>query len=468
MFLSQADIFTALIAVSIIGIILVLIQIAVRKKWLNQLAGRKLLHVTAISTCAFAIANFENRLLLAYILLIFFFILLWVIRRGWMQVNEEKTYGIALFPFAFAVLLFMPIFPKKIIVLSALILAISDALAGFIGEYYGKQKVIFLTEKKSCIGFAVFYCSAIIITCLYTGNYSPEGILFCGTFALLPAITELFSHRGSDNLLVPIFTAVWAMLIVNATTGALIQFWLLIFLFIAAAYLGMIKKWLTISGAVAAIWTALLLYSTGTFKAFIAPGLFLITGSLLSKLNNNTKEKIGRNAKQVFANGIIGVLLMIFYKLTTHQVYLIGALASYCISMTDTVSSELGVYLKGKVYNIVSLKKMQQGLSGGISAAGTITGFLSAFIFAGIVGYAYSLSGKIQIYIALTGFTGMIADSIFGSLLQAKYKTPGGLITEEPNSNKLYSGYRWCNNDAVNFLSNFFISMLFILFMQSR
>ena len=462
MYLSQQDLFTGLIYLSIITIVLLCIEAGVKNKVLNKLIGRKLLHFAAITTCAFTIGRFENRIALACIFLIFFFILLWVIRKGWMQVNEYKTYGIALFPLAFAVLLFIPQFQKPIIILAVLILAVSDALAGIAGEYYGKQKIVFLFETKSWIGFAAFYLSAFIVSIIFINTYTADSILFCSIFALLPALTELFSYRGSDNFTIPLFTAIWALLLTNTDTNSLLHFGLLILLFTAAAFFAVQKKWLTISGAAAAVWMAILLYTTWRYKAFVAPGIFLISGSLLSILNKHPREKKGRNAKQVFANGITGIVFMILYKITKTENYLIASMISFCISMADTVSSELGIYFKGATFDILSFKKMKPGLSGGISLQGTLAGLIGAALLSWVAGKIHPFSDTALIWIGFAGFTGMIIDSILGSWIQVKYKTQEGMLLEDQaTGSQKIKGLAWCGNDTVNILSNVLITLLF-------
>ncbi len=467
MHLSQHDLFTGLIAITVIAVILLCIELLVKNKLLNKLIGRKLLHFTAICTCAFSIYRFENRLLLACTFLLFFFILLWVIRKGWMQVNGYKTYGIALFPLAFSFLLFIPAFSITIIVYAVLILGISDAIAGVYGEYFGKQKIIFLAEKKSWAGFTAFYISAFILSLCYFSNsiFSLNKILFCAILALLPALTELFSYKGSDNFTVPIFSAVWLLLIRHIEKNNLQIFFLFIIIFILLSLFAVYKKWLTVSGATAALWMALLLYGTATSKAFIAPGIFLISGSLLSKLNKPQKEKEGRNAKQVFANGIIGIVFMIFYGVTKHDIYLITAIVSFCISMADSTSSETGFYFKGATFDILSFKKLPPGLSGGISLQGTLAGLMGAALLSFAVGYFYNFSYYTSLLITIAAFTGMMADSVLGSWLQVKYKTADGRFTdEEETTAKKVKGLSWCTNDMVNILSIILVTLLFFYF----
>jgi uncharacterized protein (TIGR00297 family) len=462
MYLSQQDIFTGITAIIVIVLALAAIEVLVKAKLLHKLWGRKLLHCIAICTCTWCIHAFDNRIALAIIFLFFFFVLLWVIKKRWLQVNDYTTYGIALFPLAFSFLLFIPFLATSAIVYAGLILGICDAMAGICGTYFGKQKIIFLAETKSWAGFIAFYITALIVSLFYF-DFSPQHILLCMLLALLPALTELFSYRGSDNFTVPVFTAVWMILLTHTANNNLLIILAYVCLFALLSVFAVYKKWLTISGACAACWMALLLYATGGLKAFIAPGIFLLIGSLLSKLNVPVKEKHGRNARQVFANGIVGICCLILYQLTHNNIYVTTAIISFCISMCDSTSSETGMYFKGATYDILSLRKIIPGVSGGISLAGTLGGMAGALLIAAAAGYAYQFSLKLIIYMTIGGFTGMLADGILGSLLQAKYKNALGVLTDEPDTAEALhvKGYAWCTNDMVNLISNLFITGLF-------
>ena len=464
MYLSQHDLLTGLIAFGIILLALAGIEISVKKEMLSKLIGRKLLHITAICACAYTIYTFENKTVLAYIFLIFFFILLAVINKGWMQVNEYKTYGIALFPLAFAVLLFIPVFPNSLIVFAALTLGVCDAAAGIAGEYFGKQKITFLFENKSWAGFTAFYISCFLLSVIFFQQFSFNGLLLWGILSLIPALTELFSYKGSDNLSVPIVTAVWAYFVLQLNSYGIQLFSLYILIFLLLCIFAVYKKWLTVSGATAAMWMALLLLITGGLKAFIAPGIFLLSGSLLSKLNKNDKEKNGRNAIQVFCNGIVGISCLIIFAITHRQIYLLAALVSFCISMSDSVSSELGTYFKGNTIDIISFKKLPAGISGGISWQGTLFGLIGAAVLAAAVCFAYQFSIPVFVWVTVSGFTGMLIDSILGSAVQKKYTSATGEMTEdyEMNAVKL-KGFSWCNNNTVNILSNVLVTVLFLL-----
>jgi uncharacterized protein (TIGR00297 family) len=464
MFLIKVDLLTGLAAICTIGITLLLSEWAVKERKISPANGRKLLHIIAIGTCAWAIYRFENTKLLAGTFFFFFGVLLWVIHKGWLQVSQTKSYGIAFFPLAFGILLLVPVLPRELTIFAVLTLGICDAAAGLAGERWGKQKIVFLSESKSWTGFAAFFISLFLLTLFYFKLYSAEGLLVCAIVALLPALTELFSYKGSDNLTVPLATAAWVGLLHKIDSEAWPVFGLLILLFFLLCFFATAKKWLTISGATAALWMALFLYACGGAKAFIAPGLFLISGSLLSKLNRHDKEKNGRNAIQVFANGMVGIGCFILYNINGNPLFLTGAFVSFAISMSDSVSSETGLFFKGRTVDITGLKKMAPGVSGGISLAGTLGGLLAAVVMAAAVDFAYQLSFALCSKIAALGFAGMLADSLLGSRLQAKYQSSTGLLSDDAAPGSiLVKGYSWCTNDVVNVMANAVVTGLYLL-----
>lgn len=464
MFISSADTITAVIAIAIIAATLICCEWAVKAKRLSQNLGRKLLHIGAICTCAWAMYRFENTRLLAGVFFFFFVVLLLVLRRGWLQVSQTKSYGIAFFPLAFGILLLVPQFDKHIVLYAMLTLGISDAAAGLAGERWGRNKIRFLHEEKSWAGFTAFIISQALLTFILIGRFELLTMHLCIMMALLPALTELFSYKGSDNFTVPLFTALWAWLLYDTQPME----WYV--LFAAMAVLALMagfsfeKKWLTQSGAAAALWMGLLLLLCGSFRAFIAPGLFLVSGALLSKLNKPAKEKEGRDARQVFSNGITGILCLCVYAITKNHDLLPVFCCSFAIAMADSVSSETGVYFKGKTIDIVTLKKSRPGMSGGISWQGTLAGLAAAVLLALLIRRPYEFTIGQCMLIAAVGFAGMMADSVLGSLLQRKYRLPDGRLAEDPEPDAvLVKGLAWCDNNVVNLLSNVLVTGLYLI-----
>lgn len=235
------------------------------------------------------------------------------------------------------------------------------------------------------------------------------------------------------------------------------------FILFALCVVAYFLKWLSFSGAIAAFFTALIL-GYGGLEFFYLPMLLLIGGTLLSKLNKHTSDKNGRNAKQVLANGSIGLTCLILYYNSHNTVFFIAYLLSFSVSICDTFSSEIGKFFKGATIDILTLKPITKGLSGGISIKGTIGGFVGAMMCSLIAILLLNIQLSESIAIGLIGFIGMLVDSLMGSIFQAKYKNIHTEAIEEDKNlaNKLIKGYAWCSNDLVNLLSNAITVILFI------
>ena len=85
--------------------------------------------------------------------------------------------------------------------------------------------------------------------------------------------------------------------------------------------------------------------------------------------------------------------------------------------------------------------------------------------------YCISASGSLRFeaaVITICGFAGTMADSVLGSLIQAKFMcSVCGQITEKEThcgvKTECVSGSRHINNDMVNFLSNCFTALLAVI-----
>ncbi|MEM8585779.1 MAG: DUF92 domain-containing protein [Bacteroidota bacterium] len=102
-------------------------------------------------------------------------------------------------------------------------------------------------------------------------------------------------------------------------------------------------------------------------------------------------------------------------------------LAVLATANSDTWASEIGRYFKGRTYDILRFRRVEPGLSGGISLAGTIAaGFGAALIaaFAFLISRDWISGLIVYSFIWIFGFAGMLIDSILGALFQPKYKHP--------------------------------------------
>ncbi len=448
----------------VIGMITFLIETCIRKKYISQFFGRKLLHSFAIFVCAIAIYNFTNIHFLSIVFLVSAVLLLFILQKGWLFVQDGSSYGIALFPLSFFVLLQLPFLNKSQIVFSVLVLGISDAIGGLVGKYFSKQKIIFLYEEKSLLGcFTFFICTAIIYALLHS-SFSFHSLLLISCISIVPALTELFSYKGSDNLSVPICTAIWVYFIEQLSNVQIQNLSIIILVLVILSIATIYKKWLSISGACAALFTGCFLMVAGGWQSFIAPAFLLVSGSVLSKLNASKKTREIRDAKQVFCNGIIGVLAIIVFAISKQPIFFVASLLSYCISTTDSISSEAGKLFKGKTIDIIGFKPIAMGLSGGISWQGSVLGLLAACCIGASSSYLFQLTTNQTLIIVVGGFMGMLVDSIIGSTIQAKYSFLHTIVEEEKPNALLVKGYSWCTNNHVNMISNCIVVTAYILF----
>ena len=429
------------------------IEFAIRRAWLPFFLGRKLLHVLAIGTTAWIIDLSQESLSLGLILVAIGVLLMVVLLnfKWWLQ--QEFSYGIALFPISLGGLLVLGV-SASWIATAAWVLALSDASAGLVGRRWGAPKLNFLSESKSYQGaFAFFATASIVMAVRFPDLHLGWWLLL----SLIPTLTELFSWRGSDNFFLPIFTVGWIQLVLQSP---FIGSWIgvlgggVIVLFLV--WFVRSRNWLDQTGSLAALWIAAILWMSGGWKALSAPVFLLVVGSITGKLirPNHASEK--RSAQQVFSNGLFGVVLYMLYGLTGQFHWLLLAWGSFAISVCDTISSEVGVAVGGRTYNAVTLRKMAPGLSGGISLAGTAGGLAALLLLVLFLGVILPVSPIQLLWVLSTGLIGMLLDSILGSKWQALWRQ-GDAWSEVSSSSPqevLVKGLPWLDNHWVNFLSN--------------
>ena len=431
----------------------VFIEFAIRRAWLPFFLGRKLLHVLAIGTTAWIIDLSQESLSLGLILVAIGVLLMVVLLnfKWWLQ--QEFSYGIALFPISLGGLLVLGV-SASWIATAAWVLALSDASAGLVGRRWGAPKLNFLSESKSYQGaFAFFATASIVMAVRFPDLHLGWWLLL----SLIPTLTELFSWRGSDNFFLPIFTVGWIQLVlqspfIGSWIGVLVGGVIVLFL----VWFVRSRNWLDQTGSLAALWIAAILWMSGGWKALSAPVFLLVVGSITGKLirPNHASEK--RSAQQVFSNGLFGVVLYMLYGLTGQFHWLLLAWGSFAISVCDTISSEVGVAVGGRTYNAVTLRSMQPGLSGGISLAGTAGGLAALLLLVLFLGVILPVSPIQLLWVLSTGLIGMLVDSILGSKWQALWRQ-GEAWSEVSSSSPqevLVKGLPWLDNHWVNFLSN--------------
>jgi uncharacterized protein (TIGR00297 family) len=233
------------------------------------------------------------------------------------------------------------------------------------------------------------------------------------------------------------------------------------------------KKWLDVSGALAATIMGSVILAAGQWKLALPMLLFFLTGSLFSKFRKNVvvadaKSKKPRDYLQVFCNGGIAMACLILYLVVNDSIFIAAYFLSIAISTSDTWSSEIGMWVGGKVIDIVNGKGLPKGISGGVSFVGTLAGFMGSLLIA--LPYYLFFNSNYCLFgvVVFCGFAGMLLDSIIGSRLQARYRTQNGSYAEyilENENVKPDKGFAWITNDLVNLLSNIIMTIIGTVFL---
>ena len=239
-------------------------------------------------------------------------------------------------------------------------------------------------------------------------------------------------------------------------------------------------KFLTLSGSIATFFLASFIFGLGGIKWSIPILTFFILSSILSKLRKKKNESVEiyfekssvRDYLQVIANGGLGGILVIINAVYPNEIYYMIYLATLSAVCADTWATEIGTWKKTATYNILNLKPVAQGVSGGISVRGTVGAVLGsiAILFSGILWIDISYI-HYTILIITTGVFGSMIDSILGATIQAQNKC---LVCNKVTEKNVhcgidadhFSGYRWINNDVVNFFSGV-AGALFFLFLKA-
>jgi uncharacterized protein (TIGR00297 family) len=471
-----------LILLLVIGLVFLFTEKMVKYGRNNALVGRKLLHITGVGGLAISPAFFHNYWLIAAVSGFFGIILYFAVKRKLLATDlyHRESLGIALFPFAFLVLwLFWGRSAPHLVIYPMLILAISDAAAAIFGGLFGQKRYRVSGDEKSFLGSFAFVMATFFSLWFLPGfleglnpifrlelarvKFISDRIIILLLISLVAAGFEGATSGGWDNVTVP-FSVAWLLAVLPAFHSSVLNSSLPVLAGLAG--LGIFawqKKWLNTGGSVTAAILGFVIWIGGSWQALILIGLFFLTGSLLGKLNKeeNVAAKGGnaRDYRQVLCNGAVAGACMVWYGITQDNLAIHLFAISVAISTADTWSSETGIWAKGKVVDIIGFKPLPVGISGGVSLTGTLAGLAGA----GFIGFiAWFMMVDSATWVIIFGFLGMVADSVAGSLLQARYSEGALLADAKPEGENyaLVKGYLWMDNDLVNLLSNLFVTIL--------
>ncbi len=234
---------------------------------------------------------------------------------------------------------------------------------------------------------------------------------------------------------------------------------------------------LTIRGAFSAAIVGALTYGFGGLAAALLLILFFVSSSALTRYKRSQKESVHleftkggqRDVGQVVANSGVAVLCLSLYAWMDYPPALMGYVAAIAVATADTWATEIGVLSRTPPRSIYNGKPVPKGTSGGLTLLGTGASFLGSALIA-LLGILVLPGWRTALLGCVGGFLGALFDSLLGATWQVMYRCPKCTSSTERyllhpcGTETLYErGFRWMNNDVVNFLATGFgagISML--------
>ncbi len=267
---------------------------------------------------------------------------------------------------------------------------------------------------------------------------------------------------------------------ISFAESSIFYYLLTFFLSSAISVLSYKLKFLNLKGTFAIFVLAMVIFGLGGLNWTIPILVFFIFSSLISKIRRKnfeinskyTETHSPRDHMQVLANGGFGGILVILNYFLPSEFFYFAFVSSIAAVCADTWSTEIGTITQAATVNILTFKVVQQGTSGGVSITGTIGGIigatlitLSSLLWINVKHFYY------VIFIIFAGIIGNLFDSVLGASVQAKYKcTVCSNVIEKPFHCKeaalLIKGFKWINNDVVNFATAVIGGLFGFLFIE--
>lgn len=351
-----------------------------------------------------------------------------------------------------------------------------DGLAGVAGSLVKKGNPR-IWRNKTLWGTLAAFLSSFVITLLFLLDYTPErafsvSLGISALVAIFAAQMELFTGFGLDNVTLPVGVSVLSYFLVFYTTRTLdlIAPILLTPLLLAVVIR---KRLLTPFGTTLAVLLDLAVSAAFGNVGFLMMITFLFGGVLIDKVKERVKKgereaksDRSRDSVQVLANGLPAFVMCIMYLFTRQTVFFIAFSAAVAEAFSDTAGSGFGVFSRRTV-DIFRMKRAEQGMSGGMSLAGTSASFVGAALVA-LIPIPFGVYGlNLAALVFFAAFIGSVFDSFLGSVFQVKFRCPVcGKLTERrthhQKSTERVSGFPSVDNDLVNFASGSFSAALAI------
>lgn len=217
---------------------------------------------------------------------------------------------------------------------------------------------------------------------------------------------------------------------------------------------------LTARGWIAALAVGACTLAGGGWRFAAVLLAFFLSSMALSRVGRKTKAAITavgkhgpRDEWQVLANGGIAAACALVAAFT-HRDFAAAAFAgAFAAANADTWATEIGTFAGSIPRSILTGRPLEKGLSGGITAAGTLAQVAAALLIGGVAG---GLGVGSWWVVAAAGVAGSLADSVAGAALQERRYCPQCRVECETDphvcgtSTRRSGGAPWLQNDGVN------------------
>ena len=204
--------------------------------------------------------------------------------------------------------------------------------------------------------------------------------------------------------------------------GQLLAAFVVTALFAALAYaFGMVSR----GGALGGFVVGTAIYTSLGPRGFAVLALFVVGGSLLTRLGYGRKQSSGtaeagsgrRGARNALANCGVAVACALIAAATSSDAFTAAFVASLGAAFADTAESEVGQLYGRAPRLITTLREVPPGTDGAVSIPGTLAGIAAAGLTASL-GLALGLVAApgIALLVALAAFLGTVTDSLLGAL----------------------------------------------------
>lgn len=361
-------------------------------------------------------------------------------------------------------------------------LALGDGLAPLVARLFKKNNPEIMPTKTLAGSMAVLVVStlvAVVFNAVFSMGYTWHFMLSIGCLACM---TEAFGRKGTDNFYIEF--GVFGYLLLQHFGKITLAVEVAIILSLLIVFLSAKSKALTPAANSVSFLFLLLCAFCGGWPLMVMVMSLYILAAIVSKITTKKynergegrKEKTARTVAQILANSTVASVFSVLFFLLHHPVLLYCSIAAIGEEFADSMASDFGRLSRRQPTDILRRRQISAGISGGISALGTVMALAGSVLAVGIpfllctvnpqfLPNGHTMPWTTALILCGLCFVGTFVDSILGSGLQVLYRcTVCQRYVEKPvhceEGATYVKGLRWMSNSLVNFFSSLITAMV--------